>query len=92
MARIELTVDAELDAAFPGRRAARVSITTHDGRHDSVLQPTRKGDPELPLSDVNLDDKFIELAGPVLGEVRARRMLARLWALDEVGDLALFGG
>ena len=91
MARIELTVDAELDAAFPGRRAARVSITTHDGRHESFLQPTRKGDPELPLSDADLDDKFIELAGPVLGDVRARRMLALLWELEQSKDLCVFG-
>ncbi len=91
MARIELTVDAELDAAFPGRRAARVSITTRDGRHESFLQPTRKGDPELPLSDADLDDKFIELAGPVLGDVCARRMLAQLWRLEEIKDLCVFG-
>ena len=63
MARIELTVDPEIDANFPGRRAARVTVTTHDGRTASHLQPTRKGDPELPLSDADLDDKFIELAG-----------------------------
>ncbi|MDP2004104.1 MAG: MmgE/PrpD family protein [Rubrivivax sp.] len=91
MARIEVGVDAELDAAFPGRRAARVCMTTHDGRHDSFLQPTRKGDPELPLSDADLDDKFIELAGPVLGEPAARRVLGQLWALDQATGLDFFG-
>lgn len=91
MARIELAVDAELDAAFPGRRAARVSIATHDGRHESFLQPTRKGDPELPLTDADLDDKFVELAGPVVGDERARRMLAQLWGLDRAADLVILG-
>ena len=90
MQRIELTVDPEIDAAFPGRRAARVTLTTHDGRSRSFLQPTRKGDPEMPLSDADLDDKFMELAGPVLGDTRSRVMLGRLWTLDEARELPHF--
>ncbi len=90
MKRIELTVDPEIDASFPGRRAARVSITTKDGRSGSFLQPTRKGDPEMPLSDADLDDKFMELAGPVLGEARARRALSQLWILDRAQKLVAF--
>ena len=91
MSRIDLAVDPDIDARFPGRRAACVTITTHDGRTDSHLQPTRKGDPELPLSDSDLDDKFIELAGPVLGDERTRAVLAQLWALDEQREWPSFG-
>ena len=82
MARIELTIDPELDATFPGQRAARVTIATHDGRSEQYLQPTRKGDPEQPLSDAELDDKFLELATPVLGAGQSQALLARLWRLD----------
>lgn len=91
MARIDLTVDPALDDGFPLRRAARVTLTTHDGRSASHLQPTRKGDPELPLSDADLDDKFMELAGPVLGEVRARALLGQLWSLDAAQALPGLG-
>lgn len=87
MKRLELTVDPELDAAFPGRRAARVTITTRDGRVDTFLQPTRKGDPEMPLSDADLDEKFLELAAPVIGEAKARACLQRLWALDTLPEV-----
>lgn len=82
MKRIELTVDPELDAAFPGQRAARVTIETRDGHREQYLQPTRKGDPEQPLSDADLDDKFLELVSPVVGAVQAKTLLARLWRLD----------
>ena len=82
MKRIELKVDAELDAGFPGRRAARITIETRDGRTEQYLQPTRKGDPEEPLSDGDLGDKFLELAAPVLGEGPAKTLLARLWCLE----------
>lgn len=87
MTRIELSVDPALDAAFPGQRAARVMMESRDGRQGEFFQPTRKGDPEQPLSDNDLDDKFLELVQPVLGDAKARRLLSRLWALESAPDL-----
>ena len=88
LARISTAVDPEIDAAFPGRRAARVEITTHDGRQLVWLQPDRKGDPELPLSDSELEHKFLELATPVIGAGPATRLLQNIWTLDQAADLA----
>ena len=82
MRRISVSVDPELDAAFPGKRAARVAIRARDGRRGEHLQPTRKGDPDMPLSDAEVDDKFLELAAPVIGAAAARERLARLWRLE----------
>lgn len=82
MQRIEAAIDPELDAAFPGQRAARVSIETRDGRSHDLLQPARKGDPELPLDDRELESKYLELAAPVLGDAAARALLERLWRLE----------
>ena len=79
MGRIEVSIDPELDAAFPKQRAARVEIETRDGRRENHLQPTRIGDPDAPLSDEQLEAKFLELAAPVLGDAPARELLARLW-------------
>ena len=87
MKRIEVTIDPQLDAAFPAQRAARVAIETRDGREDEHLQPARKGDPELPLSDRDLEDKFLELASPVLGEATARALVAKLWKLETLPDV-----
>lgn len=87
MRRIEIEVDPELDRAFPAQRAARVSIETADGRRAEHLQPTRVGDPEQPLTDAQLDEKFLELVSPVLGGEGARALLARLWRLDEESSL-----
>jgi 2-methylcitrate dehydratase PrpD len=82
MHRIECVADAELSKAFPRQRAARVEIELADGRRIAHFQPTRKGDPELPLSDAELDDKFLELTTPVVGDARARALLKRLWSLE----------
>lgn len=82
MHRIEVVRDPALDAAFPAQRAARVAIEARGGRRGEHLQPTRKGDPDMPLSDTELEEKYLELGGPVLGEARARALLARLWRLE----------
>lgn len=87
MQRITKALDPEVDAGFPGRRAARVEITLRDGRHLNHLQPDRKGDPELPLSDADLEGKLLELAAPVIGEPEARALLARIWALPTNASL-----
>jgi hypothetical protein len=76
-----------VDASFPGRRGARVAINLRDGRCLTLLQPDRKGDPELPLSDADLEGKLMELATPVIGEGDARALLGRIWQLHQSAHL-----
>lgn len=87
MKRVELALDPALDAAFPAQRAARVAIEARDGRRSEHLQRTRKGDPDLPLSDAELEGKYLELVSPVLGEEQSRALLARLWKLERESRL-----
>ncbi|HEX2648549.1 MAG TPA: MmgE/PrpD family protein [Burkholderiales bacterium] len=87
MKKISVAIDPELDATFPKQRAARVSILAK-GKTAEHLQPTRIGDPEAPLSDSQLEAKYLELAAPVLGEAKARALLGRLWKLDSEKTLA----
>jgi 2-methylcitrate dehydratase PrpD len=87
MQRLSLRADAQIDAGFPGQRAARVRLVTHDGREDVFFQPNRKGDPEDPLTDADLDGKFVELAAPVIGDTAARVMLQQLWQLEQAAQL-----
>jgi 2-methylcitrate dehydratase PrpD len=87
MRRVEVAVDPQLDAAFPAQRAARVAIEARDGRREEFLQPTRIGDPDAPLQDAQLDAKYLELAGPVLGEAKAKALLGRLWRLEALKSL-----
>ncbi len=87
MQRIDKALDPDVEAAFPGRRGARVTITLRAGRQLNLLQPDRKGDPELPLSDADLEGKLMELATPVIGENAARALLARIWQLHHSATL-----
>jgi 2-methylcitrate dehydratase PrpD len=91
MARVAVRVDPELDAAFPRQRGARVTMRTHDGRSRTWLQPTRKGDPDAPLSDAELDAKLLELAAPVCGRDRALALRDDLWRIDTLPRLDALG-
>ncbi len=82
MQRVDVVLDARCEADFPGRRSATVEIELKDGRRLGRYQPHRKGDPEEPLTDAELTEKFFELATPVIGRTAAEALLANLWALD----------
>lgn len=92
MARVSLTVDPELDRAFPGRRSARVRITLDDGGDHEIFRPTRRGDPDLPLTDDELSDKYTDLVAPHLGDGPAQELLRVLWGLDKVDNVRLLAG
>ena len=87
MEKIECVADPELSKGYPNQRAAQVEIETTDGRKFAHFQPYRKGDPELPLTDEELNDKFLELATPVLGDPKSRALLAELWATEKLANV-----
>ena len=41
----------------------------------------------MPLTDEELDEKFMELAAPVLGDDDARALLAELWRTDKLAHV-----
>jgi 2-methylcitrate dehydratase PrpD len=88
--RVRLVLDPELDATFPKQRGARVRLRLDDGTELETLRPTRKGDPDLPLSDDDLDEKFVELVEPHLG-AETRAVADALWSLDSLDHLEALG-
>jgi 2-methylcitrate dehydratase PrpD len=89
LAKVEVAADPVLSKGYPGQRAAHVEVELNDGQVFKHFQPTRKGDPEMPLTDDEVNDKFLELAMPVIGDPASRELLAALWALEKRPD-ALF--
>jgi 2-methylcitrate dehydratase PrpD len=87
MKKIVVVPDPELSKGYPGQRAAQVEIETKDGRKLAHFQPTRKGDPEMPLTDEELNDKFLELATPVIGTADARSLLEQLWRTETLAHV-----
>lgn len=65
--RVVLSIDQECADKFPIHRSAKVEIEMKDGLVYSHHQHTRHGDPDEPLTDQELLDKFIELTEPRIG-------------------------
>ena len=86
LAKVEVTADPILSKGYPNQRAAQIEVELNDGKIHQHFQPFRKGDPEMPLTDDEVNDKFIELAMPVIGDPGARELLAALWQLEKRPD------
>lgn len=89
ISHIRVEVDAELDLGYPDKRASSVSIGMRDGsRHEGYISNAR-GEPETPLSQDEIEAKFLNLARGTLrdrGE-RVRDLVLELEKLDDVGTL-----
>jgi len=83
--RVDMKVDPQLDAAFPRQRSATVEITTRDGKTLSHHCATRKGDPDNPLSDEEIDAKLRELVAKYVPDVNA--VSDRLWKIGDRSDV-----
>lgn len=89
--RIVLTRDDDIDLQYTSRgiggvRPCRVTITLADGRSESELVRASRGDPESPMTHEQLEDKFGDCAGPVLGLAGVRLALDLLNHLEAVAD------
>ena len=90
--KVEMALDAEVDAAYPKRWIGKVTVTTTDGHvlHGRVDEP--KGDPGNTLSRQEITDKALRLAAFSGGATpeAMRRAVDALWqvaAWPKVGTL-----
>lgn len=67
MRKVEVVVDPQLDAGYPQRRGAWVEVTLRSGRELRASVPNARGEPECPLTDEEVLEKFRTLAQPRLG-------------------------
>lgn len=74
MTLMSVVEDAEFSRRFPQERWARVRITLRDGSALVSEPAIARGNPENPLTDAEVRDKFRALAAPVLGSGPAERI------------------
>ena len=87
--RIHARVDAEIDAMGPAyRHAARVSVTTRDGRSFRHEILNRRGSPENPLSAEEVEYKFRNVVESCLPPRSIDRVVALAHDLDKLDDSA----
>ena len=88
MARIKVIPDDSIEAMLPQKTLIRVVATTLDGTRHMVEVVNPLGHPDNPMQDRHIEEKFIALAEPVLGQERCRTALDRWWRVHAVGDVS----
>jgi 2-methylcitrate dehydratase PrpD len=81
--RVEMVLDAEVDAAYPKRWIGKVRVRTQDGRVLQGRVDEPKGDPGNTLSREEIGAKALRLAAYSGGasEAQMHAALQRLWAM-----------
>jgi 2-methylcitrate dehydratase PrpD len=88
--RVEIIADAELTKIFPAVRSAIVEIDSADGGHFKILLDRMPGAPYNPLSAAEVEEKFLLLSVPVLGEKRCQAVVESARDLENLTDIAGF--
>jgi len=88
--RVDMVLDAEVDAAYPQRWIGKVTVTTTDGRtlHGRVDEP--KGDPGNTLSRGEITAKVHRLAA-YSGAATLAELEPAIEAIWRIGDAVLVG-
>jgi 2-methylcitrate dehydratase PrpD len=87
--KITVREDPELSAHVPRLKPARVTVTFTDGRRETRLRESARGDFQDPYGEAEIRAKFRELAGLVLsphGVERIESLVDRLDDLTRLGD------
>ena len=84
--RVELIADPEL-VVVEAPRSGFVEVTTRDGRQVSLFVSHAPGTPENPLDSEGVEAKARELMAPILGDMRTERLIERVSALEELGNV-----
>ena len=88
--KVKVYTDEETDRLYPKRRGGVVTLVMKDGTRltERVLDP--KGEGENPMSDADLERKFVSNCEPIVGKDKAARLLDAVWGFDRLDSLALF--
>lgn len=91
--KVRCVSDVELGSLWPKKWGAVVEVETTDGAHLSRRVEEPKGDPENPLTGVEILDKFLELTAPCYSAEHCRTLaeaalgVGRLKTLDTLWEL-----
>ena len=88
MNRVSVEPDPELSSLAPKKRPAIVEIVTHDGRSFVHRVDFRKGDPENPPTQSELETKFLDLAAASVPREEGTAITEAVSRLDKIEDVS----
>ena len=86
MQKIKVLPDDAIEALLPQKTLIRVTAAANDGMQHTVEIVNPLGHPDNPMQDSHIEEKFLALAEPVLGQ-RSRTALQRWWRVQDAADV-----
>ena len=91
MDKIDVVVEKRFQREFPDKALAEVAITTKNGKTLSSGIMSARWDPGSGApTDEKLEEKFIWLVKPVLGEKKVKKLVKMIWKFENFTDLEKF--
>jgi 2-methylcitrate dehydratase PrpD len=87
MAKVRVGAGPELDRYFPKFWSGRVTVKLTDGQAHSHEIIAPKGESENPMTRRDVEEKFLSLAAPVVGEAKVRKVIDEVQLLNAQDSL-----
>jgi len=88
MGKVKVSGEIELDRYFPQSWPGRVRMSLSDGSSPTGEIIIPKGEKENPMSVQEVEEKFLSLAAPVLGDSKARSVIREVQGLADRDSLS----
>lgn len=88
MERIEIRSDPQLSLQYPVKWPARVEIITRDRKRLKGSSDYPKGDPENPLGERDVIEKFRDLTRGLISDSSGEAIVERVMGLEDVDDVS----
>jgi 2-methylcitrate dehydratase PrpD len=79
-------LDPECERLYPGRRSGAVEIGLKGGKKVSARVLDPRGEGENPMSDADLERKFVANCEPLIGRSRCDEVLRTVWSFEKAQD------
>ena len=80
MQKIKIAENLEFTAQFPAKLVTQFDVTVRDGK--KLTLTALPGHANNPMSDAEVELKFLNLCEPLMDEAQRKALLAALWKID----------
>jgi 2-methylcitrate dehydratase PrpD len=84
--KVTVNIDEEIDKLTPDKRGASVKILSKSEKKYKYMIENPRGEPELYVDDKELENKFKELAKPVIGK-KVDELISAINKLEQIYDI-----
>jgi 2-methylcitrate dehydratase len=85
--KLTMREDLQFTQDWPKTFHCRIDVRGRSGQRWTEHHTNPKGHPRNPMSDNELEQKFLELTDETLGAKQARSTLELVWRLEEISDV-----